>query len=412
MTFFKELSVADKLETVTSIQFCLLSPEEVRRRSVCAVETHEIYNANEPVTGGVLDSRMGVLDGTRRCPTCGNKNTFCPGHFGHVELAKPVFYAQFMDTVKKVLRCVCFRCSNLLADWSENGLSRRTVLKLAREKRFEAVYKACNRSSKQKECALCKARQPNMVSREIILKIMLEWKRAPGEAANEVVEGAEPGTVNGPSQLVLYPEDVERILKRISDEDAEALGFTPLLNRPEWMICSVFPVPPPCVRPTVHNDIGQRREDDLTHKICEIVKVNNTLKAAIANGKSKREIESMSMLLQFHVATFADNQLPGVSPATHRNGRNIKSVTERLKAKEGRIRGNLMGKRVDFSARSVITPDPNISIGRWGESLLEWEADCCSFWGKPKHACKAACPRCVFRRAGRAVAHLPQPDHA
>jgi DNA-directed RNA polymerase beta' subunit len=358
MSFFKELSVSDKIDVVTGIQFCLLSPDEIKKRSVCEIETHDIYNGNEPVTGGVLDNRMGVLDNLHKCPTCGFKNTFCPGHFGHFELAKPVFYVQFLDIVKKVLRCVCYRCSNLLIDWN-NTLSRKHLLKLPREKRFELIYKHCNKTTKR-DCPFCKARQPNLVTREIILKIVLEWKK------DAKAEDEESGAA---THLVLYPEDVEKILKRISDEDCESMGFNPGLNRPEWMICTVFPVPPPCVRPTVHNDLSQRREDDLTHKICDIVKLNNSLKQAIAANKSRKEIEGMSMLLQFHVATFADNQLPGVSPSQHRNGRPIKSVTERLKTKEGRIRGNLMGKRVDFSARSVITPDPNISIDELGVPL-------------------------------------------
>ncbi|KAG2424894.1 hypothetical protein HXX76_014052 [Chlamydomonas incerta] len=419
MTFFRELSVEDTIETITGVQFCLLSPEEIRRRSVCEIRTHDVYSGNEPVQGGVLDARMGVLDNNRRCPTCGNKNTFCPGHFGHVDLAKPVFYVQFMEAVKRVMRCVCYRCSALLFEWNDK-VTRKQVLKLAREKRFEFMYKHCNKSGKR-DCPFCKARQPSLISRDIILKIVLDWKKenvsvtgaedpaatastaggtgattsasaaagmavvmdspdaatattsstaAAAAAAGGSAGASASGSAAAPTtQIVMYPEDVERVLRRISDEDCEVLGFSATMNRPEWMICRAFPVPPPCVRPTVHNDIGQRREDDLTHKICDIVKLNNSLKQAIAANKSRKEIEGMGMLLQFHVATFADNQLPGVSPSQHRNGRPIKSVTERLKSKEGRIRGNLMGKRVDFSARSVITPDPNISIDELGMPL-------------------------------------------
>jgi len=377
MTIFKELAPDQDIEVVTGVQFCLLSPEEIRARSVVEVVTHEIYSGSEPVQGGVLDSRMGVIDASRRCPTCGQKNTFCPGHFGHVELAKPMFYVQFLDIVKKVVKCVCFRCSALVLPIE--AAQRRALLKLPREKRFDTVYKLCSKSVTKRDCPCCGARQPNTVGREMILKLVLEWKRDVSAAAALAREDNDDGggatllqphsAAAGPGQLALMPEDVHKVLRRISDDDAELLGFHPLLNRPEWMICTVFPVPPPCVRPTVHNDIGQRREDDLTHKICEIVKNNTSLRAKIANNASPKEVEALGMLLQFHLATYADNQLPGMAPSQHRNGRPIKSVTERLKSKEGRIRGNLMGKRVDFSARSVITPDPNISIDELGVPL-------------------------------------------
>jgi DNA-directed RNA polymerase II subunit RPB1 len=169
-----------------------------------------------------------------------------------------------------------------------------------------------------------------------------------------------------PTQQIFYAEDVLGILKRINEEDAEILGFSKDLNRPDWIICTVFSVPPPAVRPSVRNDTGQRSEDDLTHKLCDIVKTNNTLKQKIEKGANKEQIEYWYMLLQYHISTFVDNQIPGVAPAKQRTGRPLRSVRERLKSKEGRIRGNLMGKRVDFSARSVITPDPNISIDELG----------------------------------------------
>ena len=70
--------------------------------------------------------------------------------------------------------------------------------------------------------------------------------------------------------------------------------------------------------------------------------------------------------MQYHVATLVNNQLPGIPPAQQRSGRPLKSINDRLKSKEGRVRGNLMGKRVDFSARSVITPDPRLSIDQLG----------------------------------------------
>jgi DNA-directed RNA polymerase II subunit RPB1 len=158
--------------------------------------------------------------------------------------------------------------------------------------------------------------------------------------------------------------EVEKILRRITDEDAEILGFCPKFNRPEWMICTVLPVPPPCVRPSVRNDTGVRKEDDLTHKLSDIIKYNAIVKDKIVKGASYDTIEWHTSVLQQHVATLIDNT--GSFVSKDRTGRVFRTICDRLNRKEGRIRGNLMGKRVDFSARTVITPDPNISIDELG----------------------------------------------
>ena len=167
-------------------------------------------------------------------------------------------------------------------------------------------------------------------------------------------------------KLIMNAEDVLKIFRRITDREAEIMGFSKNYNRPEWMICTVLHVPPPSVRPSVRTDTGQRSEDDLTHKLIDIIKSNNALTAKIEKNATKEQIDIAAQVLQYHVATFVDNDIPGVNPAQQRTGRLLKSLIERLKGKDGRIRGNLMGKRVDFSARSVITPDPNISIDELG----------------------------------------------
>lgn len=355
MSIYKELSYDNYIEQVKSIRFCILSPNEIKRMSVAEITKTDTYLGTEPVINGLFDPRMGVLDHNKVCHTCEQKNTFCPGHFGHIVLAKPVFYIQFFDIVRKILKCVCWRCSKLLID--PNGPLVKGILskKYSRQKRWELMYKLC---SKVRRCGQetldgCKAKQPEKIYREPIVKIVMEWKDL--DSDKEELK-----------KQVLDAEDVLRILQRITDDDAEVLGFHRKYNRPEWMICTVLPVPPPAVRPSVRTDTGLRSEDDLTHKLCDIVKNNNTLKSKIDKQNTKEQIDIATQVLQYHVATFIDNNIPGINPAQQRTGRLLKSLTERLKSKEGRIRGNLMGKRVDFSARSVITPDPNISIDELG----------------------------------------------
>jgi len=359
MSLYSELSIDQEVEAVKGIQFTLMSPEEIQKRSVAEITTTDTCNGSDPVIGGLFDPRMGVIEHNKKCCTCDQKNTFCPGHFGHINLARPVFFIQFFDTVRKILTCVCYRCSHLLIDVEKKYEDRELSRKAPRQKRFEQIYKTV----KKKVCSECQTEQPFKIGKDNNGFLTLAWKAPKPAAGEEVVPGENEDRI-----LNLFADDVLPILKRISDADAEAMGFTKQFNRPEWMICTVFPVPPPAVRPSVRNDTGQRSEDDLTHKLCDIVKTNNTLKAYIEKdtGNGKKNIDDYTALLQYHVSTFVDNQVPGLNPSKHRTGRPFRVLRERLKGKEGRVRGNLMGKRVDFSARSVITPDPNISIDELG----------------------------------------------
>jgi len=93
----------------------------------------------------------------------------------------------------------------------------------------------------------------------------------------------------------------------------------------------------------------------LTHQLAMIIRHNENLRRQERNGTPAHIITEFAQLLQFHIATYFDNDLPGQPRATQRSGQPIKSICSRLKAKEGRVRGNLMGKRVDFSARCIFT---------------------------------------------------------
>jgi DNA-directed RNA polymerase II subunit RPB1 len=157
-------------------------------------------------------------------------------------------------------------------------------------------------------------------------------------------------------------------LKNISDDDCIILGLNPKKCRPEDMILKIFPVPPVPVRPSVRIEGSSiTREDDLTRKLADIVKKNNLLaqtKESIS-GHVPQHILNQSQLLQYHIATYLDNETPLILKSEQK-GKVMKSLTSRLKGKEGRLRSNLMGKRNDFSARTVITPDPSIDINQVG----------------------------------------------
>lgn len=165
---------------------------------------------------------------------------------------------------------------------------------------------------------------------------------------------------------LLTPAKAYEIFRNISDDNARLLGLDPRYARPEWLIVTVLPIAPPHVRPNVALDALTRGEDDVTHKYADIVKANMELAKAKKSGRTAMEIEEYERMLQYHVATLIDNQLPGEPTATQRSGKPLKTFRERLVGKGGRIRGNLMGKRVNFSGRTVITADPILSIHQVG----------------------------------------------
>ena len=338
---------------ILGIQFSIMSPEEIRRGSVAEITTRDTYINGKPVVGGLFDPRMGVLDPGLLCPTDGLDYMQTPGYFGHIELARPLFYIQYLATVIKLVRCTCVKCSKLLISKTKH----RHLLKMRPQARWAAVFAL---ASKVKRCGEdtddgwgCK--QPSKIRKEGLATLTAVW---------DSIDGIEPGDEK--LHLNLTPELVLKQLRRISDEDVSFMGFNPLWSRPDWMICQVLAVPPPAVRPSVKHDSQQRSEDDITHIIVNVIKANKTLQEKIQANANTNVINDWATVLQYYVATLVDNKIPGVASVAQRSGRPLKSIKERLNGKGGRVRGNLMGKRVDYSARSVITPDPNLSVSELG----------------------------------------------
>ena len=345
------------IQPVVGIQFGIFSPDEIEKRSVVEITNSGTYDGNEPRIGGLFDPRMGILDNGKTCRSCGQTNHGCPGHFGHYKLARPVYFIQFFPYVLNVLNCVCVRCSKLLIDKELH----KAVLKRRGEARWRAVLNLCSNIARcgQDTEDGCGAVQPDRYTRDGIARITAEWVNSLTTAGQEKEKVTQ----------VLEVEYVLRLFRRITDEDVDFLGLNRYWCRPDWMICSVLPIPPPQVRPSVIQDNNQRSEDDLTHKLFEIISTNQRLQDKISNNAAKNLIEDEHTVLQYHIATLVDNQIPGVAPSAQRSGRPLKSVQQRLGSKEGRIRYNIQGKRVEFSARSVITPDPNLSIAEIGVPL-------------------------------------------
>ncbi|MHA1269698.1 MAG: DNA-directed RNA polymerase subunit A' [Candidatus Helarchaeota archaeon] len=333
---------------IDSIQFGLLSPDDIRKISRIRVIAADTYDEDGlPIDSGLMDGRLGTVEPGHRCKTCGNRVGECTGHFGHIELARPVIHVGFASKIQKILRAICRSCSRIML--SENLYNEYKQKLDEHESKYgeldkEATKYALKEAIKTQVCPYCKEPQ---------LKIKIE-------KPTTYYEKTESGTIR------LNPSDIRDRFERISDTDCKLLGINPRYARPEWMILSVLPVPPVCVRPSITLDSGVRSEDDMTHKLVDIIRINQRLRENIDAGAPQLIVEDLWELLQYHITTYFDNEVSGVPPARHRSGRALRTLSQRLKGKEGRFRSNLSGKRVDFSARTVISPDPNLSINEVG----------------------------------------------
>ncbi|MBX5326449.1 MAG: DNA-directed RNA polymerase subunit A' [Candidatus Bathyarchaeia archaeon] len=335
---------------VEQLRFGLLSPQEIRKLSVAEIQTADTYDEDgAPITSGLMDGRLGTLEPRQRCKTCGNTAIRCPGHFGHIELAVPVIHIEFTKIINNLLNSTCRNCGRILLP-AERLAKLRT--RIVRVKKMLGVvpnelYKKVLDEAKGNECPYCGAVQHK-----------LEFTK-PTSFHEMSEEGAQR----------LTPSMIRERLERIPDDDLELFGFDPKSARPEWMILQVLPVPPVYVRPSITLESGIRSEDDLTHKLVDIIRINQRLKENMEAGAPTLIIQDLSELLQYHVTTYFNNEASGIPPARHRSGRALKTLSQRLKGKEGRFRSNLSGKRVDFSARTVISPDPNLDINEVGVPL-------------------------------------------
>jgi len=345
------------------VKFTMFDADTLQGYSVAEIHENEVYRNGLPVHGGVNDPRLGPIDVRSLCESCGEGVKTCPGHWGHLTLARPMFHWGFMKATHNVLRAVCYYCSKLLAD--PKDLKMHNAMKLvSRKKRLQAVMLCCRA---KRTCSVkeegeegdgssfrggCGYLQPRYFIDATVLYV-----------AFPEIEGQE--ATGQDRKRMMSAEEALTIFSRISDEDCRRMGFDPVTNHPKQLILTHMPIPPPHVRPTISFG-AQRSEDDVTAKLMDIIKVNNMLKTQVESGAGEHIITDFAKLLQYHIFTLCDNTIIGIPQACTKSKRPLKSIRERLKSKEGRLRGTLMGKRVDFCARSVIGGDPNLDTEQVG----------------------------------------------
>ncbi len=336
-------------EVIKQIKFGIFSQDQIKKLSVAKLTVPDTYNEDGyPIDGGLLDQRLGVIDPGLVCKTCGGRAKTCPGHFGHIELVRPVIHSEFAKIINMLLQATCQKCHRILLNNEQIG-----IFKEAMSKEIESEVAAGDLASDKH-------------AEQAMLKKLKSVKKCPHcQTVQEKLKFSMP-TYFYLGERRLKPDEIRDMLAKINDDDLTLIGVDPRTSRPEALVLNALLVPPVDVRPSITLETGERSEDDLTHKLVDIMRINQRLEQNINAGAPQIIIDDLWELLQYHVTTYFNNETSGIPPARHRSGRALKTIAQRLKGKEGRFRYNLSGKRVNYSARTVISVDPAIDIDEVG----------------------------------------------
>jgi DNA-directed RNA polymerase II subunit RPB1 len=331
-----------EVKEIKSVEYSFFDTETILRLSVCEIVKATIYNKSLPRRGGVNDLRLGSCDKTLRCDTCSNNIERCPGHYGHITLAQPVFHIAYISYVLRLLRCICPICVDLLDPQVKDTGD------------FTSTYNLLN---SKKRCGVCNTLVPGYkqvgltIKRTWSDKAMLEAPFVNDVGCNDAKRRKKS------SDSLLLPLGVREVLSMFQILPKRVSTVFGIENPCSWII-SLLLVPPPIIRPSINFSASSRSrgQDDLTSKLVDILKCSNKLKNLGEDVESSVLFDNLQML----VATYISNEGGNTKKTMKRSSQPEKSVVNRWKGKKGRIRGNIMGKRVDYSARTVVTGDPFI----------------------------------------------------
>ncbi|CDR48048.1 CYFA0S45e00210g1_1 [Cyberlindnera fabianii] len=387
----KEAVVDVAPKKIRGIEFGALSEEDILAQSEVEVSTRDLFDLEKgrtPKPNGALDTKMGISSNSSECAVCHGNLATCHGHFGHLKLALPVFHVGYFKATIQVLQSICKTCGGLLIDEDTKRQFRQELRRpgIDNLRRMGIIKKILDQCKKQRRCFDCGAvngvvKKAAAGSGTASLKIVHDTFRYVGKKPTpEKIEwdkDIDQAVSNNPdfekfikrSMDDLNPLKVLNLFKQVRAEDCELLGIdSGRGGRPEMYIWRYLPAPPVCIRPSVvMSDSPTSNEDDLTVKLTEIVWISSLIRAGIEKGISINNLMEQWDYLQLSVAMYINSDaaspsmLPGASGAA-KSSKPIRGFCQRLKGKQGRFRGNLSGKRVDFSGRTVISPDPNLSI--------------------------------------------------
>ena len=344
-----------------AIQIGLASPEKIREWSRGEVKKPETinYRTLKPERDGLFCERIfgptkdwechcgkykKIRDKGIVCDRCGvevTKSKVRRERMGHIELAAPVSHIWYfkgipsrmgliLDISPRILEKVLYFASYIVIDPGKTLLEKKQVLT---EKEYKEAYERYGDKFR--------AGMGAEAIRELLEEINLE------ELATELRE--ELAESVGQKKV--------KIIKRLEVVEA----FLTSDNKPEWMIMEVVPVIPPEIRPMVQLDGGRFATSDLNDLYRRVINRNNRLKRLLELGAPDIIVRNEKRMLQEAVDALIDNGRRG-RPVTGPGNRPLKSLSDMLKGKQGRFRQNLLGKRVDYSGRSVIVVGPELKI--------------------------------------------------
>ena len=383
----------------SSIKIGLASPEMIRDWSYGEVTKPETinYRTLKPEVGGLFCERIfgPTKDGacycgkyknthlkeSRKCEKCGVELTTKKvrrERMGHIELAAPVSHIWYFKTIPsrmaavlelspKQLEQVLYFAENVVLDAGSTPLTVGTVLSERQLADYREMYE--NEFRVGMGAAAIK---------ELLRNIGLEKDQI---ARRDELEAIEERTEEENAELeILYHAGIERISREIKSDLTTATGqkktrlikrlevveaFRKSGNKLEWMILDTIPVLPPDIRPMVQLDGGRFASNDLNELYRRVISRNNRLKKLLEIKTPEIVIRNEKRMLQEAVDALIDNGRRG-KPVTGSSNRAFKSLSEMLRGKQGRFRQNLLGKRVDYSGRSVIVVGPQLKIYQCG----------------------------------------------
>ena len=373
-------------EMISNIKFTTISPETIKKMSVAKIIVPDTCNdEGYPIDGGLLDQRLGVIDPGLKCKTCGGRVKSCPGHFGHIELVRSTIHPEFAKAIYLLLDATCESCHRILLNEKQVEEIKPQLLEFVKSEDPAEIKQAVMHevvipasiepmptvAAKETIVSQLKKDHTRMMGTDskdkmAIIKKLKSVKKCPYCSAEQHKLKFERPTFFYLNSNKLKPDEIRDWLSKISNEDLALIGIDGSVTRPEWFIITDLLVPPVNIRPSITLESGERSEDDLTHKLLDIIRTNQRLEQDIDAGAPQIIIDDLWELLQYQVTTYFNNETPGVPVARHRSTRPLKTLAQRLKGKEGRLRYYLSGKRVNFSARTVISADNNISINEIG----------------------------------------------
>jgi len=356
----------DELEIFDKIKIGIASDEQIREWSKGEVKKPETinYRTLKPEKDGLFCERIfgptkdwechcGKYKRVRYkgivCDRCGvevTKSKVRRERMGHIELAAPVAHiwyfkgipsriAVMLDISPRNLEKVIYFASYVVTDKGNTGLEKCQVLT---EKEYHEAEEKYGKGS-------FKAKMGAEALRELLEQVDLD------ELSAELLKELEKTSEQKRTKLVKRLDTVE--------------AFRQSGNRPEWMIMNVVPVIPPDLRPMVQLDGGRFATSDLNDLYRRVINRNNRLKRLLELGAPEIIVRNEKRMLQESVDALIDNGRRG-KPVTGAGNRPLKSLSDMLKGKQGRFRQNLLGKRVDYSGRSVIVVGPELKIYQCG----------------------------------------------